>query len=811
VRIGVRVPQYGSTWPELRAAAERIELLGFDGVWVNDHLQSPGRVKEEVTFDAFTTLGALAVVTRRARLGIAVLSASYRPPALAAKMATVLDVISDGRLVVGLGTGSDRAEHAAYGIPFGSPAERAKGVRRALEVIRAMAEHPDGATLAGELAGAPNRPEAVQRPWPPVWLAAHRPLLLRLAGERADGLVAAFVGPEVLAARLAMAEEARLRAGRPPLALALYAFALAAGSEREAESFVAGAAAAVGSSPRRYLRWLRTQGPVGRPDEVRDRLAAFGEAGATDAILALPSRLPAEALHALAEAVLPPAGPDTGPARTARAARPSANLVDLLVGRHRRAGRGGDPAVVDDEGAWSFDELGVRAARAAGALARAGVRRGERVAVVLPDTRAWFAAFLGAAWLGAVAVPLEPGGPRLAETLDDLEPAAVVAPSREGIAPGPLLLTSEDLDGPELPPAAVHPEDLAYMIFSSGSTGRPKGAMHAHRDLEAGVDGYARSVLAAGPGDRCHSVAKLFTSLGFGNGFFRVLGAGACAVLSPLRPTVRSVLGLTGRHGVNVLTAVPTFWAQLATFAERHGAEGSLTGLRLAISSGDSLPPVVAERLRAVLGVELLEGLGCSECSTIVLSTRPGEPLPGTLGRVVPPAEVRLADEQGRPVAPGTPGRLWIRSPSNTSGYWRRAEETRDLLYGEWVRMGDVLREEDGVYRHLGRADDLFKVDGRWVSPVEVESILHEHPLVEEAAVVGLPDGDGLVRAAAFVVLATGAREDRPGLERRLRSDVAHRLGPHAAPSRLTVMDELPRVPSGKVDRRALRAGRPRF
>ena len=167
--------------------------------------------------------------------------------------------------------------------------------------------------------------------------------------------------------------------------------------------------------------------------------------------------------------------------------------------------------------------------------------------------------------------------------------------------------------------------------------------------------------------------------------------------------------------------------------------------------------------------------------------------------------QIRLADEDGRPVPPGSPGRLWIRSDSNTSGYWRRSELTRDLVMGPWLRMGDVLSETDGVYRHLGRADDLFKVDARWVSPVQVEAALAGHPWVAEAAVVGRPGDDGLVRAAAVVVPTAEAVPTE--LEAELRRHVARALGSHSAPQTVTVVEELPRLPSGKVDRRRLREG----
>jgi acyl-coenzyme A synthetase/AMP-(fatty) acid ligase/alkanesulfonate monooxygenase SsuD/methylene tetrahydromethanopterin reductase-like flavin-dependent oxidoreductase (luciferase family) len=826
LRIGVRVPQYGTSWEGLREGALRAERLGFDGVWLNDHLQSPGRLKAEPTFDALTSLAALAPLTSHVRLGVVVLSASYRPPALAAKMATILDVISGGRLVVGLGTGSDRAEHAAYGLPFGAPAERTQGVRTALRVMRAMFSSPEGAEVEGVLRAAPNQPPPVQAGGPPVWLAAHRPRLLALAGREADGVVAAFCGADELARRRSLAEEAREEAGRDSaLSYAIYTYALPLPSGAEAERWVAAEAAALGTTPRRYLRWLEGTGIVDRPEALADCLDAFASAGATDAVLVLPSRVPLEAMDALAEAALPaapvgheaPADPGAAggganaapkPQRRYAGLRADDNLVHTLVGRWPAEGRGEDVAVIDDAGELSYDDLAAAAARAAGALAAAGVRRGERVALPLRDGRGWLAAFLGAAGLGAVAVPLDPDADpeRLADVLDDCEPAAVVSED-DGPDPGawPRLPVGALAEGDPRGPDAVHPRDLAYLVYSSGSTGRPKAAMHAHADLRVGIEGYAAEVLGLGPGDRCHSVAKLFTSLGFGNGFFRVLGRGATAVLAAGRPTVRSVLGQVGDHGVTVLTAVPTFWAQLATFLARHPQHERLATLRLLVSSGDRLPAPVAERLRAEAGIELLEGLGCSECSNVIISTRPGEPLPDALGRVTPGVELRLVGDDGAPVAPGEPGRLLVRSASNTTGYWRRIEETRALLQGEWLAMGDVLREEDGVYRHMGRADDLFKVDARWVSPAEVEAALLWHPAVREAAVVGVPDEDGLLRAAAFVVADPGAGDGEEDLPAALRRHVAHALEPYKAPRVVRLVESLPRLPSGKLDRRRLR------
>lgn len=304
MRVGVRVAQYGGDWPTLRDGALHAERLGFESIWVNDHLRSPGRLAAEPAFDAFVTLSALATLTERARLGIVVLSAAYRPAPLAAKMATLLDVISDGRLTIGLGTGSHEEEHRAYGFSFGTPRERSAGLEHALEVMRAMFEQPEGATLEGTLEDAPNRPAPVQDGGPPIWVAAHKKRLLGLAGARADGIIAAFIDPGELAERLAIARAAHEDAGRPrPLECAVYTFALA-GSEREHESWLAPEADALGTTPGKLLRWLRTTGIVDTQDGVRERLAALEAVGTTQAILTLPSRAPSDALEALAEATL---------------------------------------------------------------------------------------------------------------------------------------------------------------------------------------------------------------------------------------------------------------------------------------------------------------------------------------------------------------------------------------------------------------------------------------------------------------------------------------------------------------------------
>ncbi len=816
LRVGLRLPQYASTWADLRDAAVRAESLGFHSAWLNDHLWTPGRLSRDDAFDVFTGLAAIAAVTDRIALGTAVMSASYRPAPLAAKMASVVDVISGGRLLLGIGTGSDKGEHQAYGYPFPEPKQRTAGLIEALDVIEAMWSNPDGATLEGLLDDAPCNPPVISAPRPPILVAAHKKRLLQLAGTRADGIFAAFLEPDDLRARVAIAREAREQAGiEAPLQVAVYIYALPIRSQDEALEWIAPEAEALGNTPRSYLKWLPSRGLAASPAEIADELARFADAGATDAVLVLPNRVPPDAIDALAEVMAAPEAPSASASDAAVSADEpasvtvTANLVDLLVEQHRRAGRGSHPAVSDEDGTWDFDALSAAMRRAAGALRAAGLRRGQHVAVVNRDGRHWVQAVLGIAAAGGVAIPLDPAMDHhlLAAVLDDAAVTIVIADDPVPAGPWRVMHPDRLDDARPAPITPVDADDLAYIVYSSGSTGKPKGAMHAHRDMRMSVEGYAADVLGLGPGDTCHAVSRGYTSLGFGNGFFRPLGRGAHLVHTRTKPNVRTVIHACAEHGVTVLSGVPTFWAQLTEFLSRHpDLHESIATVRLGVSSGDSLPGPVLTRLREVIpGLDVLEGFGCSEASNIVLSTRPGDNLPGRLGRPVPGAEVSLRDEDGRPVQPGTPGQLWIRSESNTSGYWRRTDLTRDLLHGEWVRMSDMLVEEDGVYRHVGRADDLFKVDAKFVSPVQVEGVIHDHPAVAEVAVVGRADDKGLMRVVAVIVPRDGT--DTDAAEHDIRQAVAHALGAYAAPSVIEWRDELPRLASGKVARRMLREG----
>ena len=319
--------------------------------------------------------------------------------------------------------------------------------------------------------------------------------------------------------------------------------------------------------------------------------------------------------------------------------------------------------------------------------------------------------------------------------------------------------------------------------------------MHTRAGLEPAGPNWLRDGLGVGPGDRVLAVARTATALGCFIGLLRPLGAGAAAVLTARRPSPRATLDLVARAGVTVLAAVPMHWAQIAA-ALRHSPElaGNLAGLRAAVSSGDRLPAGLRAEL-ARHGVRLIDALGASECGDVYLWGDHDD----ALDRVSPGVDVRLDG--------GAEGRILVRTPRAAAGYWGRPDLTARLHDGGWTRTEDVAARDavGGGLRLLGRADDLFKVGGRLVSPAEIEGALAEHPMVAEAAVVGRAHRGGRIRPAAFVVATTNAGVC-DGLARELRRHVSRRLAPDLAPTRVDVLDALPRLAGGKLDRRALAA-----
>lgn len=504
------------------------------------------------------------------------------------------------------------------------------------------------------------------------------------------------------------------------------------------------------------------------------------------------------------------------------------NMVPILVDRHVATGRGERPAILTPERIVSYGDLAIGVARAAHLLRRLGVQPEQRVALLLPDSPEFVYVFLGAMKAGLVPVPLSTlGTPEECDyAVRDSRAVVLVTHTRlydrvervwpsvptlchclvVGDAPtGTLGFEGAHAGEPPVFEAApTHRDDMAYWLYSSGTTGRPKAIIHLHHDMLFCVEPYARHVLGMTEEDRTLAVPRLFFSYGLTSSIYLPFWCGASTVLVENRPDPARVFELCARLRPTIFFSVPTSFAAL--LREAAATPADLSSLRLCVSAGEPLPAPLYERWVARTGIECLDGLGATEVGYIYISNRPGAVRPGSSGQLLPGYRARIVDDDGRDVPPGTVGDLWMSGESVAVGYWNKHEKTKAAFVGEWFRTGDkYLVDADGYYFYQGRADDLLRVGANWVSPLEVESCLLEHPAVAECAVVGARDADGLEKPRAYVVPRPG--EMTEGLEDALRGHVQSRLAPFKAPRWVTLVEELPKTPTGKVQRYRLRVG----
>ena len=347
-------------------------------------------------------------------------------------------------------------------------------------------------------------------------------------------------------------------------------------------------------------------------------------------------------------------------------------------------------------------------------------------------------------------------------------------------------------------------EDVMYWGFTSGSTGRPKAVVHSHADFVAAADLVGVGVFGLGPDDLTFSASKMYFAFGLGNSLLFPARVGAASVLVPERPEPERVFEIIARERPTAFFTVPTLYARLL---QVDGAEHryDLSSLRLCVSSGEALPPAIFDAWRARFGGDLLDVVGSTETLHDFIANRPGAARRGSSGQVVPGFEARLVDDEGRDIPAGTVGHLLIKGPTNAPYYWNRLERTRATMLGEWLRTGDMFsRDADGYFYFAGRADDMLKVAGQWVSPAEVEARLLEHPAVLEAGVTGRLDADGLVTPHAVVVL-TQAHAPSDALAEALRLFARATLAPFKVPRVIEFAPELPKTATGKVQRFRLR------
>jgi benzoate-CoA ligase family protein len=502
----------------------------------------------------------------------------------------------------------------------------------------------------------------------------------------------------------------------------------------------------------------------------------------------------------------------------------SANVANVLY-QNIAAGRENRTAIFSAEAAWTFGELVRLASRVGNALRKLGVERENRVALLLVDGPEFVASFYGAIAIGAVPVPLNTSltpadyefllnHSRARVAIVGTTLAYLIEPIRSrclqlqqvvlvgGLRPWSCLdwqaWTAEASS--ELALVEVSPDEPAFWLYSSGSTGRLKAVVHLHRAIPFTCRHYAQQVLELGESDLCFSAAKLFHAYGLGNGMNFPLFVGASTVLWHGSTLPEALFELINRFHPTIFFATPALFVRMLEVEKKY----DLSSLRFCVSAGEALPATTFERWRDRFGVEIVDGIGSTEMLHIFVSNWPGRCVAGSSGQVVPGYQARIVDENGAPVSPGKVGDLWVSGESSAIGYWHDRARTQTTMRGEWVVTGDkYFQDEGGYFWYQGRSDDMLKVNGVWVSPIELENILNECPAVAECAVIGLRDEDELVQVKAFVVLQPGV-ERSTALVRELQKFVRLRA-PQRYPRMFEFVESLPKTATGKIKRCQLR------